>query len=72
MVVGFVGGDIPKVPTNLVLLKNCQVVGVFYGAFCFRLFFCFVCDFFKKLCVVFFFKKKKTQKKKKKFNKKKK
>ena len=33
LVVGFVGGDIPKVPTNLVLLKNCQVVGVFYGAF---------------------------------------
>jgi NADPH2:quinone reductase len=29
LVVGFVGGDIPKVPTNLVLLKNCQVVGVF-------------------------------------------
>lgn len=33
LVVGFVGGDIPKVPTNLVLLKNCQIVGVFYGAF---------------------------------------
>jgi NADPH2:quinone reductase len=33
LVVGFVGGDIPKVPTNLVLLKNCQVIGVFYGAF---------------------------------------
>ena len=33
LVVGFVGGDIPKVPTNLVPLKNCQVVGVFYGAF---------------------------------------
>lgn len=33
LVVGFVGGDIPRVPTNLVLLKNCQVVGVFYGAF---------------------------------------
>ena len=33
LVVGFVGGDIPKVPTNLVLLKSCQVVGVFYGAF---------------------------------------
>ena len=33
LVVGFVGGDIPKVPTNLVLLKNCQIVGVFYGVF---------------------------------------
>ncbi len=33
LVVGFVGGDIPKLPTNLVLLKSCQVVGVFYGAF---------------------------------------
>ncbi len=33
LIVGFVGGDIPKLPTNLVLLKSCQVVGVFYGAF---------------------------------------
>ena len=32
LVIGFVGGDIPKLPTNLVLLKSCQVVGVFYGA----------------------------------------
>lgn len=36
LVVGFVGGDIPRVPTNLVLLKSCQVVGVFYGAFAAR------------------------------------
>ena len=33
LVVGFVGGDIPKVPTNLILLKSCQVIGVFYGSF---------------------------------------
>ncbi|TVS18230.1 MAG: NADPH:quinone oxidoreductase family protein [Gammaproteobacteria bacterium] len=33
LIVGFVGGDIPKVPTNLILLKGCQVVGVFYGSF---------------------------------------
>lgn len=33
LIVGFVGGDIPRLPTNLVLLKSCQVVGVFYGAF---------------------------------------
>lgn len=32
LIIGFVGGDIPKLPTNLVLLKSCQVVGVFYGA----------------------------------------
>ena len=31
LVIGFVG-DIPKVPTNLILLKSCQVIGVFYGA----------------------------------------
>lgn len=33
LVVGFAAGDIPKLPINLVLLKGCQVVGVFYGAF---------------------------------------
>lgn len=33
LIVGFVGGDIPRVPTNLILLKSCQVIGVFYGAF---------------------------------------
>lgn len=33
LIVGFVGGDIPKAPTNLILLKGCQLVGVFYGAF---------------------------------------
>lgn len=37
LVVGFVGGGIPQLPTNLVLLKSCQVVGVFYGAFSARL-----------------------------------
>jgi NADPH2:quinone reductase len=37
LVVGFVGGDIPKVATNLVLLKSCQLVGVFYGAFSARM-----------------------------------
>lgn len=36
LIVGFVGGDIPKVPTNLILLKGCQVVGVFYGSFAAR------------------------------------
>jgi NADPH2:quinone reductase len=33
LVVGFASGTIPKVPTNLMLLKNCQLVGVFWGAF---------------------------------------
>jgi len=33
LVVGFAAGDIPKLPLNLVLLKGCDVVGVFWGAF---------------------------------------
>ena len=33
LVVGFASGTIPKIPANLVLLKNCQIVGVFWGAF---------------------------------------
>ncbi len=31
LVVGFAAGEIPKLPLNLVLLKGCQVVGVFWG-----------------------------------------
>ena len=31
LVVGFAAGDIPKLPLNLVLLKGCQVIGVFLG-----------------------------------------
>ena len=33
LVVGFAAGDIPKLPLNLVLLKGCSVVGVFWGSF---------------------------------------
>jgi len=33
LVVGFAAGTIPKVPLNLALLKSCQIVGVFWGAF---------------------------------------
>ena len=33
LVVGFAAGEIPKIPLNLVLLKGCQVMGVFWGAF---------------------------------------
>ncbi len=33
LVIGFAAGDIPKIPLNLILLKSCQVVGVFWGSF---------------------------------------
>ncbi len=33
LVVGFASGQIPKIPSNLALLKGCSVVGVFWGAF---------------------------------------
>lgn len=33
VVVGFAGGDIEKVPTNLLLLKNVEVTGVHWGAY---------------------------------------
>ena len=33
LVVGFASGTIPKAPANLILLKGCQIVGVFWGAF---------------------------------------
>ncbi|GAB4115584.1 MAG: hypothetical protein OHK0057_35010 [Thermoflexibacter sp.] len=33
LVVGFAGGEIPKVPLNLALLKGCAIVGVFWGSF---------------------------------------
>lgn len=32
LVVGFAAGDIPKIPLNLPLLKSCEIVGVFWGA----------------------------------------
>jgi NADPH2:quinone reductase len=32
LVIGFAAGGIPRVPINLILLKSCQVVGVFYGS----------------------------------------
>lgn len=32
LVVGFAGGQIPKIPLNLLLLKNSSLVGVFWGA----------------------------------------
>jgi NADPH2:quinone reductase len=36
LVVGFAAGDIPKIPLNLVLLKGCDVQGVFWGSFAMR------------------------------------
>ena len=33
LVVGFAGGDIPKIPLNLALLKGSSLVGVFWGLF---------------------------------------
>jgi len=31
-VVGFAAGEIPKLPLNLVLLKSCDIRGVFWGS----------------------------------------
>ncbi|HUH87669.1 MAG TPA: NADPH:quinone oxidoreductase family protein [Pusillimonas sp.] len=31
LVVGFAAGDIPKIPTNLLLLKGCSILGVYCG-----------------------------------------
>ncbi len=33
LVVGFAGGEIPKLPLNLPLIKGASIVGVFWGAF---------------------------------------
>jgi NADPH2:quinone reductase len=33
LVVGFASGEIPRIPLNLVLLKGCSLVGVFWGDF---------------------------------------
>ena len=31
LVIGFAAGEIPRLPTNILLLKNAALVGVFYG-----------------------------------------
>ncbi len=36
LVVGFAAGEIPKIPLNLPLLKACEIVGVFWGAWTLR------------------------------------
>jgi NADPH2:quinone reductase len=32
LVIGFAAGEIPKLPLNLVLLKGCDLLGVFWGS----------------------------------------
>ncbi len=36
LVVGFAGGEIPKIPLNLALLKGCAITGVFWGQYAAR------------------------------------
>jgi NADPH2:quinone reductase len=36
LVIGFASGEIPRIPLNLVLLKGCQIVGVYWGSFAMR------------------------------------
>ena len=36
LVIGFAAGPIPRIPLNLTLLKSCDIVGVFWGAFTMR------------------------------------
>lgn len=36
LVIGFAAGAIPKIPLNLTLLKSCDIMGVFWGAFTVR------------------------------------
>jgi NADPH2:quinone reductase len=33
LVIGFAGGQIPKIPLNLALLKGCDIRGVFWGSY---------------------------------------
>jgi NADPH2:quinone reductase len=37
LVIGFAAGEIPKIPLNLALLKNCDIRGVFFGDWARRL-----------------------------------
>ncbi len=34
--IGFAAGEIPRIRLNLTLLKECQIVGVFWGAWALR------------------------------------
>ncbi|MGH9116190.1 MAG: NADPH:quinone oxidoreductase family protein [Acidimicrobiales bacterium] len=33
LVIGFTAGEIPRLPTNLALLRGCSIVGVYWGSF---------------------------------------
>lgn len=33
VVVGFAGGEVPKAPANILLVKNCAVLGLYWGAY---------------------------------------
>lgn len=33
LIIGFAGGEIPKIPVSLALVKGCSIVGVFWGTF---------------------------------------
>ena len=33
LVLGFASGTIPKIPLNLVMLKGCAIIGVFWTSF---------------------------------------
>ena len=33
LVIGFASGDIPRLPLNVVMLKGCDILGVFWTAF---------------------------------------
>ena len=35
-VIGFAGGDIPKIPANILLVKSCSAVGVYWGSYSIR------------------------------------
>jgi NADPH:quinone reductase len=36
LIIGFTAGEIPKIPTNLTLLKSASIIGVFWGAWLMR------------------------------------
>jgi NADPH:quinone reductase len=52
LVVGFAGGEIPHLPLNLPLLKNCNICGVFFGAWAQRHANCYIKNF-EELFVLF-------------------
>jgi hypothetical protein len=36
LVIGFASGDIPKIPANLLLVKSCSAVGIYWGSYSMR------------------------------------